>query len=511
MLAVIRRRLGFVIAAGILGVAAATGLLLHRPPLLNSTTLVLLPPPAAGQQSGADIDTQVRIVTSTTVLGQAGQVVRPALSARAMQSRVDVTAPTTQLIEIEAAAPVGQDAQALAGAVAEGYVAYAEETAHTVTSSALGDLYARQKDLKGQVTALQGEISATLKRQASAPQDSPDAKREAQLLAQLRAEQADISLQLDKVKDDIAGSDAVGAAAGKPSVIQAPSPPTGDSLVQRLLVWGPLAFLFTSGLAAVAFLLTARRDTRLRLRNEIADALGSPVLAGVQSRPQRSVAGWSVLLESYEPRPVDAWAFRQLMRALVPVDGQVRSDQRHFGRVEHPRALTVVSLAGDARGLAIGPQLAGFAASIGIVTRLVASRENDSAASLWSAFTAERTSTPRPGLVLGQAHPDTLVDLTITLVVVDRRRPVIADPDSPSAMMLSLGAGAATEEELARVAVAVDDSDQRIDGIVLADPDRSDRTSGRHTMDERALQPSLPARLTGVVDGRRPDRRRTGL
>ncbi len=47
------------------------------------------------------------------------------------------------------------------------------------------------------------------------------------------------------------------------------------------------------------------------------------------------------------------------------------------------------------------------------------------------------------------------------------------------------------------MAVAMDDAGRRIDGIVVADPDRTDRSSGRHTMDERARQPALPVRLHG--------------
>ena len=49
------------------------------------------------------------------------------------------------------------------------------------------------------------------------------------------------------------------------------------------------------------------------------------------------------------------------------------------------------------------------------------------------------------------------------------------------------------------MAVAVDDAGRRIDGIVVADPDQTDRTSGRHTMDERSRRLALPMRLTGIA------------
>jgi hypothetical protein len=55
-----------------------------------------------------------------------------------------------------------------------------------------------------------------------------------------------------------------------------------------------------------------------------------------------------------------------------------------------------------------------------------------------------------------------------------------------------------TREDFARLAVALDDVGRRVDGVVIADPDPSDRTTGRRTLDERAMQAPLPLRITGV-------------
>jgi hypothetical protein len=161
--------------------------------------------------------------------------------------------------------------------------------------------------------------------------------------------------------------------------------------------------------------------------------------------------------------------------------------------------LTVVSLSGDERGIAIGPQLAIYAASLGINTHLVAAVRHESAAALWAACSPESESAPRPGLYVGElSHPE-MIGLTIILVVVDRNQPELHNAPASSAAILSIAPGTATEEELARVAVAMDDVGRRIDGIVVADPDKTDPTSGRHTMDERTRRPTLPVRLTGVA------------
>jgi hypothetical protein len=159
----------------------------------------------------------------------------------------------------------------------------------------------------------------------------------------------------------------------------------------------------------------------------------------------------------------------------------------------------VVSLSDDVRGLAIGPQLAAFASSLGITTRLVTRVGDEKAAALWAACSAEHGGQLRPGLYVGDAPDGQAIDLTITLVVADRRHPNLREAPASAATILSVAPAIATEQELARLAVAVDDTGRRIDGIVVADPDQTDRTSGRHTMDERSRQPTLPTRLTGGV------------
>jgi hypothetical protein len=284
--------------------------------------------------------------------------------------------------------------------------------------------------------------------------------------------------------------------------------------------------------------------------------------------------------------------------------------------------VTVVVLAGDRRALAIGPQLASFAASLGIVTRFVAAGGHSSAASLWAACSSDRGSSLRPGLVLqagsddpapddpgpddpgpGEAErtlqppaetfdelvqglfpggkdedgdeddsqvdpdaaeesgtpenpvttreyddeevdheevdegrpvvesddvtsqalkpvlvPDTrasteqvppdspvrvlpkhaVPDITIVLAVADRREPTLSGLPDTEVTMLAISPGLGNREELARLAVAVDDAGRRIDGIVIADPDPADATTGRRTLDERALETPLPVRTTGV-------------
>jgi phosphoribosylformylglycinamidine (FGAM) synthase PurS component len=494
--AALRRDRGVLAAAAVVGLALGATYAIVQPPVLTSTALVLLPTPTLAASSDTDVNTQVRIALSATVLEQAGKAVEPALSARTVERMLDVSAPTNQLMEIDARSTSAPVAQTLAQAVAESYVNYVGETASAATSAALADLNTRVEDLQKQITDMQDEITATTRRQQAVDPDSSSGRREAQLLAGLETEQGDLSLQLDKVKDQIATSTPAGSAAITGTVIQKATPATGFSTWQRLLIWAPVGAVICTAMAVAILLATARRDPRVRLRDEIADAVGSPVLAAVRSRPQRSVAGWSALLATYEATPVESWAFRQVLRGLVSADR--KGEPRGAGKVDHPQSLTVVSLSGDGRGVAIGPQLAAFTSSLGVVTRLVTQLGNVRAPTLWAAAAADRASTPRPSLFVGDVPDGVAIDLTISLVVVDRTQPDLGDALSTAATLLTVAAASATEQELARVAVAVDDAGRRIDGIVVADPDRTDWTSGRHTMDERVRRMPLPVRLTGV-------------
>jgi capsular polysaccharide biosynthesis protein len=499
--AVLHRRRRLLAVTVVIGFALGTAYVVVQPPPLTSTTLVLLPAPTEAQTASIDVATQVRIALSATVLGAAGEAVEPALTARSVEKMVEVSAPTDRIVEIDATSVEASQAQGLSQAVTDAYVAYVNDTARAANSSALADLQARAETLQAQITALQDQITSTTARQQEVEPDSADGRREAQLLAELQAEQADLSLHLDKVKDQIATSTPADSfARAGASVIQPATTATGPSTVRRLLVWAPLGALICTVFAVAVLLATARRDPRVGLRDEIADAVGSPVLAAVRSRPQRSVAGWSTLLETYEATPVESWAFRQVLRGLAPADrGQDRRGEPHAGgKVDHPQSITVVSLSGDGRGLAIGPQLAAFASSLGIATRVGTAKGHDRAATLWAACAANRTAPPRPGLYIGEVPGGEAIDLTIILVVVDRRQPDLGGVPTTAATVLAVAAATATEQELAHVAVAVDDAGRRIDGVIVADPDQTDRTSGRRTMDERSRQVALPMRLTGI-------------
>ena len=285
--ATLRRRSRVLAAAALLGLVAGAAYVLVTPPPLTSTTLVLLPTAALEESSSSDIATQVRIARSANILTKAGQSVVPALSRRTVEKMIKVSAPTNQIVQIDATSSKAAAAQTLSQAVADSYAGYVSNTAREVTAAALADLNLRRDALRQQIDQLQAEIDAANKRRRKMRPDSPNATQEAQLVARLRAEQADLAIQLDKVLQNIATGTPGSSASAGITVIQSATAATGPSTLLRLLVWAPFGALLCTILAAVVLLVAARRDPRVRLRDDIADAIGSPVLASVQSRPQR--------------------------------------------------------------------------------------------------------------------------------------------------------------------------------------------------------------------------------
>ncbi|MGH8835777.1 MAG: hypothetical protein ACRDWG_12425 [Actinomycetes bacterium] len=557
--AFLRQRWRTLVAVGAMGAALGALYVVLVPAQLSSTTLLLFPG-ASGVpgESEEETLTQVHIIRSTPVLEMAGKSVEPVLSGAEVKRRVKVDARTSQLVEIQAFSRSAAQAQALSQAVAEAYRATILDNA---TNPVAARLRSRERSLSNQLKDLQLQIDATTARLEGEDSSASDQRTDTQLKGQLTGVRTDILVRLDKVKEEL--DKIPEGTADAPTIIQPAAPATGASLIGRLLTWTVAGALLAVAGAALLLLLRRRRDPRLRARDDLADAVGSSLLAVVRSHPQRSVAGWLALFETYEASAEEAWAFRQVLRALADRDPTRTEAKRTPGRVDHPRSLTLVALSGDQRGVAVGPQLAAFAASVGIATRFTFATRHDSASSLFAACAMDRGSQPRTGLVIGagaddaalsyqvsprppgdglagpfngggaresrlqaalgpysavhpprgtkeaaepEASPRTEphetrtrrpVDLTIVFAVADRREPRLRELPATAATVLAISPGVGTREELARLAVAVDDAGSRIDGVVVADPDPSDRTTGRRTLDERALQAPLPVRMTG--------------
>lgn len=494
-----RRRTLAVVAA--LGAVAGALILVARPPMYSSTAKVLLPPAqnVTGQPVTRDVQTDVEIAGSEAVLGPAGESLEPPASVRGLSRRVEISAPTTHVLEIRARADSPDRAEAVAQAVAEAEIAFVTDNATSMTATQQASMSRRRSDLEASLEAVNDEISKTRARLQEARATGTRGNGEAAALSSLTAQQANLVLQLDLLEDQAASMQPSSAAA----IIQDASPAKRGGLVGWFVLSSALGAVTALVLVSVVLVLFGRRNRRLTYRDEIADAVGSPVIASLRSRIPRTAAGWVALLEGYSPGTVDAWALRQALRQLVLDEGTriPRRTEPGTTKLPHPTSVTVLSLAGDLRGLALGVQIASYAASAGVRTRLVAADGHESAAALRAACQALRDRDQvRRNLTVDTEPGSTWEgEMTVVLAVLDRNEPHLHAEPRTAATVLALASGTATNEELARAAVTADDAGSRIEGVLVADPDNLDRTTGRLLQHERAQQVPLPTRMPGVA------------
>ena len=501
--AILRRRGRTLALAVALGAVVAGGLAYLRPPLYASTSIVLLPPlpkDTGGDATTHEIDTQVQIARSSSVLGRAAKAMKPPMSIGEVEQHVQVAAPTTDVLRITATGTSAKQAQTLSEAVARSHVSYLEEAANALSEDQRSALSARRSTLKKNLSAVNDEINKTSARLEKEDKISSEGRADAAALAELTAQQAQLALQLDEIKKQVdAGLEPRnGEVGGGASVIQNASPAERPGLIQHIAILAGLGAAVFLLLAAVYVVLTGRKDRTLRSRDQIADAIGVPVVASLESRAVRSATGWSELLQGYSPHNVDRWALRQLLRLVTP--GTPGSLIRNPDPEAESQPVVILTVSNDHAALSAGPQFASFVASTGVSTELVAAQSHETANALWAACSRlPGQAEIRSGLAV-TVRQDVRHhgDLVVLLAVLDRRNPELYLYRADNAVtLLAVTAGSVTAEDLANVAVASDNARHPLDGIVVIDPDPLDRTSGRLLPADRVQHIPLPTLMTG--------------
>ena len=419
---VVRRHrvlVGIVIALGLLiGGAYAT----LNPPMLTSTALVVLP------RSVPSMATQVVVAQSDPVLSAARARISPAVSLVTLRDEVQVRSLTSYVISVTARSRSGAQAQAVANAVAQSYIADVSSARSPV-----------------------GHVSA--------------------------------------------------------QILEPATPAMGSTPMKALIVTGLIGALAGALIGVILSLAISRKDRRLRSRDEIADSLGIPVLASLPVAHPSDAAGWTKLLEDYKPGVVHAWRLRKALQQLALLDGAMSSAAFGNGNDGGGSSLAVLSLSSDPGALALGPQLAVFAASLGIPTVLLVDKHQDSAgmAALRTACAVpQQAESKRPGQLQVVVSDDgdeakAHAALVVVVTVIDGGAPQAPDIMQTTASLLGVSAGMVTAEQLARVAVTAASSGLDIGGILVADPEPTDRTTGRVPNLVRPTQRRYPTRLKGMT------------
>jgi len=302
------------------------------------------------------------------------------------------------------------------------------------------------------------------------------------------------------------GDSPVGYVPAK--ILQAAASATGFTVPEQVAIDGLLGALAGVIAGFVATVAIGRNDRRLTERDAIANSIGAPVLASIPVRRPSDPESWAKLLEEYGPGAVHGWALRNLLRQLAPADNAGGSPayaglQASGGK---RTTLTVLSLSTDPRALALGPQLAVFAASLGIPTALIIGpqQDADAVAALRTACAAPQLPAAdgrRPRLVVADdGQPDQPgTALSVVVMVIDGQAPRMPAAVRTAATVLGVSAGGATAEELARAATAAATDGRDILGILVADPDPSDQTTGRIPRMVAQVRRPLPTRVKDVA------------
>jgi len=275
---------------------------------------------------------------------------------------------------------------------------------------------------------------------------------------------------------------------------------TKPKLVEHISIYGVLGLFAGAIMGFVICLAIGRSNRRLVQRDEIANSIAVPVLASIPVERPSDPASWARLLEEYEPDAVHTYRLGKLLWQFGVADYDTS------GARANASSLTVLSLASDPTALALGPQLAAFASARGIPTALIVGPQQDTnvTASLCTACAAGAQKPTRHGkplrlLVTEDGHVERVAAaFTVVVVVINGRDPRLPSTARTTATVLGVSAGGATAEELARVASASAADGRDIYGILVANPEAGDQTTGRipHLL---PVQRARPTRVNGLA------------
>jgi capsular polysaccharide biosynthesis protein len=282
------------------------------------------------------------------------------------------------------------------------------------------------------------------------------------------------------------------------SMLEPATSATGRGQAELLIISGVLGALAGGVIGVITALAISRKDKRLRRRDEIANSIGIPVLTSLPAGRPSSAVGWSRLLEDYQPIAVHAWRLRVVLQ-------QLRRAGEPGGPGPGSTSVLVLSLSSDPGALALGPQLAAFAVSLGISTLLVVGPQQD--ANVTAALRTACTASPPNGpghLQLAVHEEGDYADLpraalTIVVATVDGRNPRMPQTMRTTTAVLAVSPGVASADELARVAVSAAIEDRDITGILVANPEPDDNTTGQIPQLVRPAQHRRPARVSRLT------------
>ncbi|WP_410668425.1 exopolysaccharide biosynthesis protein [Amycolatopsis sp. cmx-4-68] len=412
---VLRRRWRLLAVLAVLGAAVGAGASVLFSPGYQTSSSVLL----QGPRQADELLTQAEVATSSVVLDRAAAVLPWHPSGADLKKQVTTSVANGNVVTITVSADTAEHAQQLADQVAQQFVKYSGQLASNSADASVQLAQEQRESLRNQVKLTTDKISELAKNVGG------DLTVES---VQVRTQLEGLRTSLEQAINDLNQAD-LATGVGNTVVLgssERPAGPAAPTLTQ--LAAGGAVLFFLVGV--FGHLFAARADRRLRGEPEIAAALGSPILAGVDvTTPQGD---------------------------RLPATGLYGKVRRLLGG-DRPWVLPPVATSADEvnRDIRYRRVLARLATGPADVLLLVA--DDDETGGLAVAQLAELADRLSVPLRIFEFAPG---------------RPTVPDAGRDSGVLVVLGAGTRTAWELVRLAEACADAGQEIVGAVLTHPVR---------------------------------------
>lgn len=469
-----RRRLALLT---LLGAAVAAAVMVLRPPLYSATSLVLIPGSstnavAASAATGNSATTDIAIATSSSVLAPAISKVHPPVSLDEAEQRVTAVSNASNIVGINAAGTTPNQAEALANAVARQLVAFVTSSSGNAGGTALARPEAQATQLSKQINQLNRRIQSVKAALTRPGLSSAASVQDTKTLATLNTSLTNSTLELANVNNEIASANLDGGIANVGTeVIQQATSASPPSLTDRVVV---ILLGAIVGLAlGLLLVFLRRRDPRLTSRDEIAEAVGVPVILSSVVGRWRANSDWLEMLQHHQPGTVERWNVQKAIRTLG------------LAGEEHSR-LMVISLIGDAASIAATCQIAIASAASGTRTSLLVTSDDESSTRLSNASSilSARSEVARPNLTIEhepqrEGTNDEHAGLSILSVVLDPEHPELPVEFTNGAVTLAICSRTATAQQVADVLIFLGEKRLSVKGIFVTNPPNGDETVGR--------------------------------
>lgn len=467
-----RRRWRLLVALAVVGAVLGYGASLLLSPGYAAASKVVLRDVASDEE----LLTEVQVAMSQIVLDRTAEAVG-GVSGADLRGAVTATVLDGNVIEIRGVAGDPEGAVQLTDRATAEYIAFSTQIVNDAVSAATGILQERRTAVETRVEEITTRITE-LERSPVAAADTPEGALARAELARLGESLNDANVELEEIEGRTADSEAESAASR--SAIGVLEPAVGRGAAEpspvQLIVGGSLVFGLFGLFALVA---AARTDRRLRSPDEIAAALGSPVLGRVnvfvdRAGSRRKGAGRPGLLSRLVGllRDDGRWDAAPAASRGDQASEAVRY-RRALSRLRrrsatHLRVLVVVAADDDVAHRAVAPLAAAAAADgrpVAVITDDAAFTETTQAA-LADGLRGGRLVTVRAGFGSPPSAPGT----ELTIVEVVAARPTVPDGNLVDGVLVVLAQGSRTAWELVGLAGACGDAGYPVLGALVVSP-----------------------------------------